>query len=83
MVEHVLNLQFLKYTQWHKKPRSFDMTFKFFSFSLSNQKQVGKIAWLSKKIHTYEMLPEVKLKPKKQLGNLFATENDGLSRHEK
>ena len=29
------------------------------------------------------MLPEVKLKPKKQLGNLFATENDGLSRHEK
>ena len=26
MVEHVLNLQFLKYTQWHKKARSFDMT---------------------------------------------------------
>ena len=29
------------------------------------------------------MLPEVKLKAKKQLGNLFAKENDGLSRHEK
>ena len=26
MVEHVLNLQFLKYTEWRKKPRSFDMT---------------------------------------------------------
>ena len=29
------------------------------------------------------MLPEVKLKAKKQLGNLFAKEDDGLSRHEK
>ena len=29
------------------------------------------------------MLHEVKLKAKKQLGNLFAKENDGLSRHEK
>ena len=29
------------------------------------------------------MLQKVKLKAKKQLGNSFATENDGLSRHEK
>ena len=29
------------------------------------------------------MLQELKLKAKKQLGNLFAKENDGLSRHEK
>ena len=29
------------------------------------------------------MLQEVKLKAKKQLGNLFAKENDGLSRYEK
>ena len=29
------------------------------------------------------MLQEVKLKTKKQLENLFAKENDGLSRHEK
>ena len=26
MVEHVLDLQFFKYTEWHKKHRSFDMT---------------------------------------------------------
>ena len=30
-----------------------------------------------------QMLQKVKLKAKKQLGNLFAKENDGLSRHEK
>ena len=36
-----------------------------------------------KKIHIYEMLQEVKLNAKKQLGNLFAKETDGLSRHEK
>ena len=35
------------------------------------------------KIHINEILQEVKLKAKKQLGNLFAKENDGLSRHEK
>ena len=29
------------------------------------------------------MLQEVKLTAKKRLGNLFAKENDGLSRHEK
>ena len=29
------------------------------------------------------MLQEVKLKAKKQRGNLFAKENDDLSRHEK
>lgn len=29
------------------------------------------------------MLKEVRLNAKKQLGNLFAKENDGLSRHEK
>ena len=29
------------------------------------------------------MLQEVKLKAKKQLGNLFAKENGGLSRHKK
>ena len=38
---------------------------------------------VEKKIDIYEMLQEVKLKAKKQLGNLFAKENDGLSRHEK
>ena len=31
----------------------------------------------------FQMLQKVKLKAKKQLGNLFAKENDGLSRHEK
>ena len=56
---------------------------KFVSFSLSNQKRVGKITWLSEKIHIYEMLQEVKLKAKKQHGSLFAKENDALSRHEK
>ena len=35
------------------------------------------------KIYIYEMLQEVKLKAKKQHGNLFAKENDALSRHEK
>ena len=34
-------------------------------------------------IYICKMLQEVKLKAKKQLGNLFAKENDGLSRHEK
>ena len=31
----------------------------------------------------FQMLQKVKLKAKKQLGNLFAKENDGLSHHEK
>ena len=38
---------------------------------------------VEKNTYIYEILQEVKLKAKKQRGNVFATENDGLSRNEK